>query len=103
MLFVAALKFGSVRFSSTRALRRNGTPGKARLVDHVLAVAHLVEAQARAAVGEAELVEEERARLGAGQLAVEKKEKFCVRTRGRKVEKSAPPVTGMSRQSFVKL
>ena len=32
-----------------------------------------------------------------------KRERFCVRTRGFKVEKSAPPVAGSSRQSFVKL
>src|SRR3712207_7708810 len=31
-----------------------------------------------------------------------KKEKFCVRTRGLKEEKSAPPVEGMSRRSSVK-
>jgi hypothetical protein len=30
-----------------------------------------------------------------------KKELFCVRTRGRKLEKIAPPVTGMVRQSSV--
>jgi hypothetical protein len=34
---------------------------------------------------------------------LKKKEKFCVRTRGRREEKSAPPVTGRSRRSSVKL